>query len=64
MRFVQVRDGNEHTDELKQHLDAMEQRLNTRLDQSTELLQEQMRNMQTELLKAFGPWQENIQIRV
>jgi len=31
---------------------------------SNERIVEQMRAMQTELLKAFGPWQENVQVRV
>ena len=39
-------------EELKQHLDAMEARL-----------VEQMRDMQTELLKAFLPFREQVSLR-
>jgi hypothetical protein len=43
----------EDTPATKRDLSGMEERL-----------LERMRDMQTELLKAFGPWQENVQVRV
>ena len=80
-------------DDLKQHLEAMEERIALRiagvvgtltgvledriagveakiagvegkLEETVARLIERMRDMQTELLKAFGAWQENVQARV
>ena len=42
--------------ELQQYLQAMETRI-------VDTLTERMRDMQTETLKAFEPWQENIHAR-
>lgn len=51
----------------KRDLAQLEERLNERFDSRLQRmqaeLQEQMRDMQTELLKAFPPWQENIQMQ-
>lgn len=37
--------------------------LEERLQATEERLSEQMRDMQTELLKAFLPWQDNVRIQ-
>ena len=44
---------------VKKDLAALETRLDVRMDG----LSEQMRDMQTELLKAFLPWQEQVRIQ-
>ena len=44
---------------VKKDLAALETRLDVRMDS----LSEQMRDMQTELLKAFLPWQQDVKIQ-
>ncbi|MGA3017134.1 MAG: hypothetical protein ABSF62_08445 [Bryobacteraceae bacterium] len=44
---------------VKKDLAALETRLDVRMDS----LSEQMRDMQTELLKAFLPWQRDVRIQ-
>jgi polyhydroxyalkanoate synthesis regulator phasin len=46
-----------------QALDGRLEALEERLKASEERLSEQMRDMQTELLKAFLPWQDQVRIQ-
>lgn len=48
---------------LENSLGATERRFEKRVVESEERLSEQLRDMQTELLKAFLPWQEQIRIQ-
>lgn len=50
-------------EELKQHLDAMEARLVEQMRELGDNLTEKMRDMQTELLKAFLPFREQVGLR-
>lgn len=52
------------TDELKQYLDAMEERLAKKITESEAHLVERMRDMQTELLRGFQAHSEGVTIRL
>ncbi len=50
--------------ELKQHLEAMERRIDDRMQKVEERLTEKMRDMQTELLRGFAAFSEGQNIRL
>src|SRR5690242_9735709 len=61
---AQESEGEEVIDpELKQYLDAMKAELLGRIQESQEQTTEQMRDMQSELLRAFIPAQQQISTR-
>jgi hypothetical protein len=51
-------------EELKQYLDAMDLRTDSRLQKLDEHLTEKMRDMQTELLRGFASFSQNQTIRL
>jgi len=55
--------ADENAPATKKDLRELEERIDGRMGALEERLSEQMRDMQTELLKAFLPWQDQVRIQ-